>query len=77
MWRTTLGAPMGVERRTPAVEQPNAQAPPTVRAAHQDLRGVWPAVHVAEEVGAGLGAGEVLLGSVPGGPEGVTSHRRA
>lgn len=72
MWRTTLGAPMDVERRTPAVEQPNAQAPPAVRAAQQALRGLRPAVHLAEEVGAGLGAGEVLLGSVSGGPEGVT-----
>jgi hypothetical protein len=37
------------------------------RPAKQDLRGLRTAVRLAQEMGAGLGRGEVLFGAVPGG----------
>jgi hypothetical protein len=36
-----------------------------IRAAHQDLRPLRAAVRMAQEVGARLGAGQILLGTVP------------
>jgi hypothetical protein len=36
-----------------------------IRAAHQDLRPLRAAVYLAQEVGARLGAGQILLGAVP------------
>jgi hypothetical protein len=40
-------------------------SPPAVRAAREDLRAVRAAVHLAEEVGAGLGDREVLQRALP------------
>ena len=48
---------------------PNAQNGPQVRPPNEDLRGVRAAVRVAQEVGAGLGSGAVLLGPVSGGED--------
>jgi hypothetical protein len=36
-----------------------------IRAAHQDLRPLRATVYMAQEVGARLGAGQILLGTVP------------
>ena len=36
-----------------------------IRASHQDLRPLRAAVYLAQEVGARLGAGQILLGAVP------------
>ena len=44
----------------------DAQNGPQVRPPDEDLRGVRVAVHLAQEMGARLGGGEVLLGPVPG-----------
>jgi hypothetical protein len=45
--------------------------------AGQDVRGVRAVVRLAQELGARLGRGEVLFGTVPGGEgEGVISTER-
>ena len=52
----------------------DAQNGPQGRPPDEDLRGVRVAVHLAQEMGARLGGGEVLLGPVPG-EEGVVCNR--
>jgi hypothetical protein len=42
-------------------------SPATVRTPFEGLPDLWKAVYLAEEMGAGLGAGQVLLGAVPAG----------
>jgi hypothetical protein len=44
----------------------DAEDGPQGRPADEDLRRVWVAVHLAQEMGARLGSGEVLFGPVPG-----------
>jgi len=55
-------------RIPPLTSLTSSHAPrrPQIRPADQDLRDLRPAVCMAQEVGTGLGAGAVLLGSVPG-----------
>ena len=37
-----------------------------IRLAAEDLRDLWAAFHMAQEMGKGLGRGALLLGPVPG-----------
>jgi hypothetical protein len=43
----------------------DAEDGPQGRPANEDLRRLRPAVHVAQEMGARLGSGEVLFGPMP------------
>ena len=65
------GSETGTTRRRSLLNghgiQASEQSPTALRAPQQGLSCLWPAVQLAEEVGAGLGEREVLLGSVSGG----------
>jgi hypothetical protein len=41
------------------------ESPPQIRTTHQGLPGVWPTVHLAKKMGAGLGARQILFGTLP------------
>jgi hypothetical protein len=43
----------------------HAQDDPQSRPAHQDLRHLWPPIHMAQEMGKSLGRGALLLRPLP------------
>lgn len=61
-WRGTVFAAGDLSQHAAKTSQP---CPPAVGARLQDLSCLRPPVHLAQEVGAGLGEREVLLGPMP------------
>lgn len=69
--RGALGAPFfmraGFSRAGAALATSYGKACEKGRPAAKDLCGLWQAVHLAQEMGGGLGGGALLLAAVQGG----------